>query len=561
MIEHNWMGLYKEGWGSSIIQAAYSHPAKFRPALIRRIYAHLLEQGYLQVGQVVLDPFAGVALGALHAMQNGLIWLGVELEERFVTIGQQNIDLWNKRYSTMPGWGRAICLQGDSRRLCEVLATAGFAGAVSSPPFIGIVATQDPNFLTPGEQGKRIPSKSNSPNYGTSDGQLASLPEGDAPQVPQAGAVVSSMPYAGSAVTSDGQRGIGAGSIKATAEKRRGQRRVSPDGYGTTLANLGNLPAGEPPAAAVVGSPPYTASLASDDPDKRGGLFRDPRRRGDRTLTAEYGVSEGQIGAMREGEPPAAVVSSPPWESSIGNAADSPDVKTIRPVLPEAQGVAKYLKEKRLEKGLSQREVDEYLGTVTLYSWYEGRPAGTQIPTASHWLQLKQLLNLDDRFDVGILTEVKVRATGKDTTGSTGHKRMTDYGQSDGQLGTESGTTFWSASAEIMRQVYQVLAPGGYTAWVCKRFVRAGTIVQFSQQWAALGESCGFETIEWIRCWVVDDRGAQHALDGGLVHKQVSHKSFFRRNNEKKGAPPIDFEIVIIQRKPLPGDGGNGRHP
>ncbi len=46
---------------------------------------------------------------------------------------------------------------------------------------------------------------------------------------------------------------------------------------------------------------------------KRGGLFRDPRRRNDRTLTAEYGKTPGQLAVMRAG----ALVSSPPYESAI----------------------------------------------------------------------------------------------------------------------------------------------------------------------------------------------------------------------------------------------------
>jgi len=213
--------------------------------LIRRIYEYALERGYLREGDTVLDPFAGVALGGLDAMFHGLHFIGCELEDKFVQLGQQNIDLWNLRYGNgkLPRWGTAVIVQGDSRDLARVL---------------------------------------------------------------------------------DGARAEG-------------------------------------------------------------------------------------------------IVASPPFQESIGNAANAPDRKIVRPFLPKPKEVADYLQEKRLEKGLTRKEIDDYLGTVTLYSWYEGRPAGIQIPTPKHWRKLKELLELDNRFDKGILTEVEVEAIGKHTTGKTGH--------------------------------------------------------------------------------------------------------------------------------------------
>ena len=65
MVEHDWYGLYKEGWQGEIVDEAFSHPAKFARGLIRRIYQHALEQGWIEAGDIVMDPFAGVALGAI----------------------------------------------------------------------------------------------------------------------------------------------------------------------------------------------------------------------------------------------------------------------------------------------------------------------------------------------------------------------------------------------------------------------------------------------------------------------------------------------------------------
>jgi len=68
-------------------------------------------------------------------MINGLNWVGVELEEKFVSLGNQNIDAWNARYSgKLPKWGTALIIQGDSRNFAEIVRGAGCC--VSSPPFM-----------------------------------------------------------------------------------------------------------------------------------------------------------------------------------------------------------------------------------------------------------------------------------------------------------------------------------------------------------------------------------------------------------------------------------------
>lgn len=96
--ESSWHRCYKQGWGQDLVPEAYSHPAKVNRGLARKIYAYAIEQGWLKEGDVCLDPFAGICGFALDAMFHGLHFIGCELEEKFVQLGQQNIDLWNKRY-------------------------------------------------------------------------------------------------------------------------------------------------------------------------------------------------------------------------------------------------------------------------------------------------------------------------------------------------------------------------------------------------------------------------------------------------------------------------------
>lgn len=366
----DWMGCYGSSWRGTIVPESFAHPAKFSRVLIRRIYEYAFQCGWFKGGDTILDPFAGVALGALHAMQRGCHWVGVELEERFVGWGQQNIDLWNDHYAEhLPGWGTATIVQGDSRQLVDVVREAG--GCVPSPPYADQAIADRQGFeCRPSER-----------------------------------------PLAKDA-------------------------KVAVVGYSGRPANLGNLR-----ADGGVSSPPYAASLASDDPDRRGGLYRDPKRRGDRTLTAEYGGTEGQ-------------------------------------------------------------------------------------------------------------------------------------------LGQERAETFWSAARRIVEQTYRVLAPGAYTLWVTKRFVRDKKIVEFSQRWHQLCRACGFEHVEWIRAWRTEERGNVTALfdfdvmvedDAGLLRtgravkagermryedkkvkeSEIEWKGFFRRTHEGKGSPRIDWEDVLVLRRPL----------
>lgn len=405
MIERDWHNCYGESWNGQITSDAFAHPAKFARGLIRRIYQHALEQEYLQSGETVLDPFGGVGLGGLDAISLGLNWLGVELEEKFVKLGADNIALWEhqrrgqRHFDNLPELGKAILLQGDSCYLCDVLGEAG--GVVSSPPYSsrtvhGNHGLHLDKFKEPGRVGKTSHAlgEREMSEYGTTPGQLGAM------------RVVSSPLYAESMDHAPGN--------KSWEEKPT-----------ETQARHGN--AG------------YSGQVQK---------------------TTDYGQSAGQLGRMR-------VVSSPPY-SHPGE----------QPCASQSQAIKDY-------------------HTFT-------RGSGTK---------------LDHQMDT------------------------------IGNLGQETANDFWQAARQIMEQVAMVLPPGAVAIWVCKGFIRKGEYIDFPQQWRQLGEACGFETLEWIRAWLVEDRGTQYDLFGGEEHRTVARKSFFRRLAESKGSPPIDYEIVLIQAK------------
>lgn len=446
-----WDGCYDAGWQGEIVPEAFAHPAKVSRALIRRIYEHAFTEGWLRAGDTVVDPFGGIAGTAIDAVWNGLNWVGVELEPRFVGLAQQNIELWQRKYGSKLGFGSARIVQGDSRQLVNVIQPT--ACVISSPPFlechangVGVEATA--RQVT----AERVKSKI---GYGFTDGQLGAMKEGEPPQVD---CVVSSPPY-----VSGGHHPDQTGAWN-TSEKYDGRNRgltKEQAGYGRSEGQMGQMPEGN--IDAVISSPPYAAVAAG-----AGGLNTKPGKDGQQTgrdpdspsqsTDQHYGESTGQLSAMAEGAFDA-VVSLPPFE---GVPSDKPSASIMA-------------------SGLKM---------------------------------------------------------GKSSSGD-------GYGETTGNIGNQSGGTFWQAARDIVAQCHAILRPNGHAIWICKDFVRKGKRIPFSDQWQALCESQGFRLVCRHRAMLIAHYGEQDGLFGAATQVKTERKSFFRRLAEAKGSPPIDWEDVI----------------
>ena len=250
----DWYNLYGGRWNKDIVPDAYAHPAKYARDLIRHIYAHLFVNNYLRSGDSILDPFAGVALGALDALLLGCHWTGMELEPRFVGWGQQNIDFWNETYQPIrpDTWGTAMIIQGDSRNLASSLREVD--GLISSPPYLDAMA--HPSLGSVGKDewgatGKDIVARRGlSAEYGEAVGQLGSM------HVSEEGlqAVITSPPYA------ESFRGQSDIQDRDTREKRAGGKlgggQINHDrNYGDSIGQLAAMAEGN--IDSVVSSPPY----------------------------------------------------------------------------------------------------------------------------------------------------------------------------------------------------------------------------------------------------------------------------------------------------------------
>ncbi len=574
-------GLYARSWKGVLNEASFVHPAKISFNLAEYIYRFAMERGMLEQDSTVLDPFGGICGTAFHAMVFGMNWYGVELEQKFVELGQANIEAWNKKYSaTLPNWGSARLVQGDSRKLGEVLAEK-CNGVISSPPYVSGGHHKDiMGAWNTNGRGQGVTKED--AGYGAAHGQLGNLPEGKLQETLDA--AISSPPYAATMKT---------GSDKPRESDR--QHRIDmgrdPDSpgsfnlhnYSQNEQNLGNLKEGS--LDGVVSSPPYAAA--------RIGETSGAEQVGHGT---NYGGDVGQLGGMAEGNVDA-VISSPPYAETpinqthmTSNKRGDPNNPNYRPSWKtklengyaeterpygETEGQLGGLKDEGFDAAIaSPPYADQEKGYGDRPNRWEKVKDNPNFKGRTHWKENDrpneygategQLESLKDEgftnaFDAALSSPpYEDNATRTNGTQGKGTYAGTDLSQGLNRLKDDyadmaslgHGDTFWSASKTIVSQVHQLLKPGGFAFFVVKNFVRKKAVVNFVGQWQQLCEACGFETLYEIRAWQVDEHGTQQGMEGKHKKLVTSRKSFFRRLHESHyPETAIDYEVVLVMRK------------
>lgn len=314
-----WKGCYKDGWQRVIAPEAFAHPAKFARNLIQRLYQHLEKEGWLTPGDMILDPFGGVALGAYPAMHRGYRWIGVELEQHFVDLGQgcdctgmtkqdwlRFYGRWERvRYTEGRHWCPA-CLAQAKTILEPRKALADRHRLKSGRPFLGAGTEywQD-SGLIPSSQPHRY--QGNIELWQRKGHMGAQLIQGDSREllkiVETVACVVSSPPYAEALDEHRLDRGPGAAG-------KRGRVSCQPN-YSDSPANLGNLPPGTLDAA--ISSPPYaTGDSAGPESLHRRSDASAMAMLKDQHWNGGGQVSPGNLAACALGTLDAAI-SSPPY--------------------------------------------------------------------------------------------------------------------------------------------------------------------------------------------------------------------------------------------------------
>jgi len=230
-----WKNCYDNQWQGLIVPEAFSHPAKFSPGLIQKIYSYGLENGWFAAGDVIGDPFGGICGGGIFAAFAKLQWIGLELEAKFVDLAKQNIELHRPTWEAH-GYPVPVVLQGDSRRFSEIVGKC--AAICTSPPFVDSLTSKDEKFNAIARPGR---TDQNS-DYGQTPGQIGKLKAGDLK------AIVTSPPYADSEQSRDGDFVLNSTGVNPTPRKLKTRSYFPAET--DNPANIGKL-------SAVVTSPPF----------------------------------------------------------------------------------------------------------------------------------------------------------------------------------------------------------------------------------------------------------------------------------------------------------------
>ena len=281
-----------------------------------------------------------------------------------------------------------------------------------------------------------------------------------------------------------------------------------------------DLLASRGPMAGVVSSPPYVGG--GHHPDQTGswgGLQAEKAIGLGTEEAASYGQTHGQIGRMPEGEI-SAVITSPPY--NLPFSQDHPGThggKRGRDRDTEPGRFVRYGDTTGQIEGLPSGDVNAII-TSPPYgaaSNIAGKPGKPGKPT---W-KAGGIRNRDPRLGQG-------------------------YGEHPDQIGDLTHHTYWATMARIYEQCHTLLAPGGHIILVLKPFVRHKAIVDLPGQTCQLLEAVGFRLLHRHRAWLIS-KEAQRRFDGSEARRE--YKSFFRRLQERKGSPRIDFEEVICAEK------------
>lgn len=341
---------------------------------------------------------------------------------------------------------------------------------------------------------------------------------------------------------------------------------------------------------AVVTSPPYANSTQGNEhcgidweKAKRSGPGGGEHQKPGASVSTDYGRSDGQIGAMPEGSIDA-TITSPPFAATSGTGGGGINVNGYKPA-PGRKWTGDKLDPvgKRTYQGQGGDRID---GNIEVLK--EG--SVESVVTSPPWCDNTEGVMKSSKFKDPVAFAEQARKTGHGASLNAKIKAMAadecrdTYGDSPGQIGKLKGgevdaavtsppyadiaagagglnsippntndgekENYWQAVHKVYRAVWRSLKEGGYLCVVVKSYVKKGKIVDLPADTLRLLLHIGFEHVETVHAMLVKE--TSHP---GLFEESVkitkSRKSFFRRNAEKKGSPPIDWECVLFVRKPI----------
>ena len=222
--------------------SSISHPAKMDLPLCRWIIDKFCNK---DKPEIILDPMCGIGstliMGMLMRPQS--LFIGIELEDKFVKMTQDNIDKANKlaERDMFLKVGKAMVIKGDARSLQGLLQN-NISKIISSPPYAEMI-TRKPSKRDIDNEAMRIGG--NLFNYNPDNPKnIGNLKHGDIDKI------ISSPPF--------GPATSGRGIAKKGYKEKHGEmeniggRSYMPENVGEIEGNLSNLPYVEK----IISSPP-----------------------------------------------------------------------------------------------------------------------------------------------------------------------------------------------------------------------------------------------------------------------------------------------------------------
>lgn len=448
----------------------------------------------------------------------------MELEPKFHALALDNFLLHQRKWHLMHLPQPAI-IQGDSRQF-HCLVASPLVAAVTSPPYKHGLGNGGGNPDAPLYAEKSLSSQVTD-QYGDSQGQIGAMKGGSVE------AVLTSPPYGGNERSDrtsedrDERRGFRQG---------KGGFRTS-ETYGTEAGQIGSMPDGSLDAALT--SPPYADSLRGVE---HNGISAEMMKKSNtgaqsQALNREgYGETPGQIGALGAGRVDAAIT-SPPYHTRedggpIAQTGETTTSKLGRSLMAQSEHSAGQI---------SQSAHGTVDGVITSPPWEDN---------AQGHIGAKKWKDPDAAAEA-------MASNGKGNSASAEARRRQferdsekTYGTSEGQIGTTTRETYWQACSQVYASVFRALKPGGVIVLVLKDYVRDGKRVPLADDTLRLLTHLGYEPVERIRAMLVSEK-REAGLFGDVV-QITQRKSFFRRLHERKpGAVKIDWEDVLVCRRPL----------
>jgi len=227
------------------ISSAVKHPAKADLSMMIWIL-----KKFCKDGEIVLDPLCGIGGTLIEGMRlfPNSLFIGIELEEKFVK--WCNASIKKVERIAEEDWfmkiGKAVCVQGDTRELVNVLKTK-VNKIISSPPYAERYAYKNPEKKQKDDPYANKQDRIHKP-YSQNPNNIGNLKYGKTDKI------VTSPPWGGQ--------------VQHKTNYLGKQKRESGFEYSEDPKNIGNLPHGK--VSKIITSPPFGQAQSGGGIAKKG---------------------------------------------------------------------------------------------------------------------------------------------------------------------------------------------------------------------------------------------------------------------------------------------------